>query len=134
MFVDEKKLWKLVTELVTETQLQLLALTNEGFEFPTEHGRAKFGAQKRLKSMLHIPENHYNGQHCPKCGGYLWWDGTCSVCSEEDTEQTLAQELRHIAEKLAGGGDVSEAVEELHELAEELDPGGFDDLMAYVEA
>jgi len=50
-----------------------------------------------------------------------------------NANKELAQELRHIAEKLGGGGDPAEAVEELHELAEELDPGGFDDLMAYTE-
>ena len=50
------------------------------------------------------------------------------------TLSELAQELRHIAEKLANGGDVVEAVNELHELAEELDPDGLASLMAYVEA
>ena len=46
----------------------------------------------------------------------------------------LAQELRHIAEKLGGGGDPAETVDELWELAEELDPGSGDGLMAYAEA
>ena len=49
------------------------------------------------------------------------------------TEREIGQALRHIAEKLANGGDIAEAVAELHELAEELDPGGLDDLMAYAE-
>jgi len=52
--------------------------------------------------------------------------------AERRTE--LAQELRHIAEKLAGGGDVSESVDELWELANELDLESGDDLMAYTEA
>jgi len=48
-------------------------------------------------------------------------------------EIELGQALRHIAEKLANGGSASEAVEELHELAEELDPGGMEELLAYAE-
>ena len=43
-----------------------------------------------------------------------------------------ARSIRHIAEALAGGGDVGEAVEELHALAEEIDPGSGADLEAYV--
>jgi enoyl reductase-like protein len=43
----------------------------------------------------------------------------------------LAQALRHIAEELGGGGDVTEAVDALHELAEELDPGSGALLEAY---
>ena len=35
----------------------------------------------------------------------------------------LAQALRHIAEELGGGGDVAQAVDALHDLAEEIDPG-----------
>jgi len=46
----------------------------------------------------------------------------------------LAQELRHIAEKLGGGGSIQEAVDELWELANELDLESGDDLMAYTEA
>jgi len=49
-------------------------------------------------------------------------------------KREIGQAIRHIAEKLANGGSAQEAVEELHELAEELDPGGFDDLTAYTEA
>ena len=45
----------------------------------------------------------------------------------------LAQDIRHIAEKLAGGGDVAEAVNELHGLADEIDETGYDGLLAYVE-
>lgn len=43
-----------------------------------------------------------------------------------------ARAIRHIAEELAGGGDVGEAVDALHELAEELAPGTEAELMAYV--
>ena len=43
-----------------------------------------------------------------------------------------ARSTRHIAEALAGGGDVDEAVEALWELAEEIDPGSGADLEAYV--
>lgn len=35
----------------------------------------------------------------------------------------LAQAIRHIADELAGGGDRDDAVDALHDLAEELDPG-----------
>ena len=45
----------------------------------------------------------------------------------------LARALRHIAEKLGGGGDISEAVDELWELADELDPESGDDLLSVVE-
>jgi len=130
--MSNKKLWKLVMELVTEKQLEFLALTNAGFDFPVEGG-TKSGAEERLKNMLGIPKYHLSGKYCTKCGGYLWWDGTCTECSEEDTEQTVAQELRHISEKLAGGGDASETVDELWELANELDPDGADDLLSYIE-
>jgi len=44
----------------------------------------------------------------------------------------IAQAIRHIAEALAGGGDVDEAVEELHALAEDVDPGSGADLEAYI--
>ena len=43
-----------------------------------------------------------------------------------------ARSIRHIAEALAGGGDVDEAVEGLHALAEDVDPGSGADLEAYV--
>ena len=46
----------------------------------------------------------------------------------------LAQELLHIAEKLDSGGDVDEAIREIRELAEEIQPGCNEDLMAYTEA
>jgi len=131
--MNNKRLWKLVMELVAEKQLEFLALTNDGFDFPVEGGRAKSGAEERLKNMLGIPKYQLNGEYCPKCGGYLWWDGTCTECSEEDTEQTVAQAIRHISEKLAGGGDASETADELWELANELDPDGADDLLAYIE-
>ena len=49
-------------------------------------------------------------------------------------KREIGQAIRHIAEKLANGGSAQEAVEELHELAEELDPGGLNDQMAYTEA
>ena len=45
----------------------------------------------------------------------------------------LAQALRHIAEKLSGGGDISEAVDELWELADELDPESGIDLLSVIE-
>ena len=45
----------------------------------------------------------------------------------------LAFALRHIAEKLGGGGDVSEAVDELWELADELDPDSSNDLLSVVD-
>jgi len=43
----------------------------------------------------------------------------------------LAQEIRHIAEELGGGGDVAQAVDALHDLAEEIDPGSGALLEAY---
>ena len=46
--------------------------------------------------------------------------------------ENWAHSIRHIAEALAGGGDVDEAVEEMHALAEEIDPGSGADLEAYV--
>ena len=74
-------------ELVTETQLKTLALTNDGCDFPTEGGRAKSGALKRLKNMLGIPEYYYSGEYCPRCGGYMWWDGTCAGECDVDLER-----------------------------------------------
>jgi len=44
----------------------------------------------------------------------------------------IAQAIRHWTEFLAGGGDVDEAVEGLHALAEEIDPGSGADLEAYI--
>ena len=44
----------------------------------------------------------------------------------------IARSIRHWTEFLAGGGDVGEAVEGLHALAEEIDPGSGADLEAYV--
>jgi len=48
------------------------------------------------------------------------------------TDKEIAQEIRHIAEKLAGGGDAAEAVDELHALADDIDPGGWSELDAYI--
>ena len=45
----------------------------------------------------------------------------------------LALALRHIAEKLGGGGDIAEAVDELWELADELDPDSSNDLLSVVD-
>jgi len=52
----------------------------------------------------------------------------------EDTmdARELAQALRHIAEELGGGGDVAQAVDALHDLAEEIDPGSGALLEAYL--
>lgn len=44
----------------------------------------------------------------------------------------LAQALRHIAEELGGGGEVAWAVDALHDLAEEIDPGSGALLEAYL--
>jgi len=44
----------------------------------------------------------------------------------------IAQAIRHWTEFLAGGGDVGEAVEGLHALAEDVDPGSGADLEAYI--
>lgn len=43
-----------------------------------------------------------------------------------------ARAIRHIAEELAGGGDVVTAVDALWALAEELAPETEEELMAYV--
>ena len=43
----------------------------------------------------------------------------------------VAQAVRHIADELAGGGERDDAVRELRELAEALDPGSGAKLEAY---
>lgn len=48
------------------------------------------------------------------------------------TDQEIAQEIRHIAEKLAGGGSIVDAVDELHDLAERVFPGSGAELDAYI--
>ena len=48
------------------------------------------------------------------------------------THQEIAREIRHIAEELGGGGSVAQAVDALHELAEEIDPGSGAQLAAYL--
>lgn len=49
------------------------------------------------------------------------------------TVAELAQQLRHIAEELGGGGPVAQAVDDLHDLAEEIDPGSGARLAAYLQ-
>jgi len=48
------------------------------------------------------------------------------------TPTEIARSIRHWTEFLAGGGDVGEAVDALHALAEEVDPGSGKDLEAYI--
>ena len=51
----------------------------------------------------------------------------------ETPTQEWARAIRHIAEELAGGGNIAETVDALHALAEDLDPGGMADLEAYCD-
>ena len=44
----------------------------------------------------------------------------------------IARTIRHIAEELAGGGDIAQAVDALWALAEDVDPGSGADLEVYI--
>lgn len=63
------------------------------------------------------------------------------------TDREIARTIRHIATRLGGAvicvadgaaiidaTEANTALEALHDLAEEIDPGGEDDLAAYVDA
>ena len=65
---------------------------------------------------------------------YLPHEYDHASCTSVNHDVQDAQSIRHIAEKLGGGGSASEAVDELWELANELDPEGSDGLLDYVEA
>ena len=78
--MNKKRLWKLITETLGSATLHgFYSGSGCGAEADIHAGRRR-NAEKEIKEMLDIPEYHYSGENCPRCKGYLWWDGTCSDC------------------------------------------------------